>query len=145
MFYGEYTHGLDTKGRLILPARFREVAKENSIDRFFVTRGLDRCIFMFSEFEWRLIEQKFKNQSFTKEQARSFNRMFFAGATDVLPDKQGRFIVPQNLKEHAGIKDQAVIIGVSNRIEIWDQNAWKEFFNKSSQSFEQTAENLFEL
>jgi MraZ protein len=145
MFYGEYKHTLDTKGRIILPSRFRDVARENNIERFFVTRGLERCVFMFSESEWRVIEQKFKSLSFTKEQSRNFNRMFFAGAADVVPDKQGRFIVPQNLKEHANIKGATVIIGVSNRIEIWDQAMWQEFFNKSSQSFEQTAEHLFDL
>jgi MraZ protein len=145
MFYGEYKHALDTKGRIILPSRFRDVARENNIERFFVTRGLERCVFMFSEYEWRAIEQKFKSLSFTKEQSRNFNRMFFAGAADVVPDKQGRFIVPQNLKEHANIKGATVIIGVSNRIEIWDQDSWQEFFNKSNQSFEQTAEHLFDL
>ena len=145
MFYGEYTHNLDAKGRLILPSRFRDVARENNVERFFVTRGLEKCIFMFSEYEWRVIEQKFKSLSFTKEQSRNFNRMFFAGAADVVPDKQGRFILPQNLKDHAGIKGSTVVIGVSNRIEIWDQVAWQEFFTKSSQTFEQTAENLFDL
>ena len=145
MFYGEYAHSLDGKGRLILPARFRDVARENSIDKFYVTRGLERCVFMFAESEWRTIEQRFKNLSFTKEQARNFNRMFFAGAAEVLPDKQGRFIVPQNLKDHAGIKTQTIIIGVSNRIEIWEQATWQGFFQKSSQSFEQMAENLFDL
>jgi MraZ protein len=145
MFYGEYTHTLDTKGRIILPSRFRDVARENNIDRFFVTRGLEKCVFMFAESEWRTIEQKFKGLSFTKEQSRNFNRMFFAGAADVVPDKQGRFIIPQNLKEHASIKSATVIIGVSNRIEIWDEAAWKEFFTKSNQSFEQTAEHLFDL
>jgi MraZ protein len=145
MFYGEYKHTLDTKGRIILPSRFRDVARENNIERFFVTRGLEKCVFMFAEYEWRAIEQKFKNLSFTKEQSRTFNRMFFAGAAEVIPDKQGRFIVPQNLKEHANIKGSMVIIGVSNRIEIWDQVAWQEFFSKSSQSFEETAEHLFDL
>ncbi|MBF0485754.1 MAG: division/cell wall cluster transcriptional repressor MraZ [Candidatus Omnitrophica bacterium] len=145
MFYGEYKHGLDTKGRLILPARFRDAAKENGVDKFFVTRGLDKCIFMFSEFEWRNVEQKFKTLSFTKEQARTFNRMFFSGAVDVVPDKQGRFVVPQYLKDYAAIKNQTVIIGVSNRIEIWDEKIWADFYAKSSQSFEQTAESLLDL
>ena len=110
MFYGEYTHGIDNKGRLILPARLREVAKENGVEKFFVTRGLDKCIFMFAEGEWRLQEARFKNLSFTKGEARSFNRMFFSGAVEVLPDKQGRFIIPQYLKDFAGIKKDAVVI-----------------------------------
>jgi MraZ protein len=145
MFYGEYAHNLDAKGRLILPARFRDVAKENSIEKFYVTRGLERCIFMFSEFEWRLIEQKLKTLSFTKESSRMFNRLFFSGAVEVFPDKQGRFIIPQYLKDFASIKDHTILIGVSNRIEVWDKATWQEFFGKSSQSFEQTAEHLFDL
>jgi MraZ protein len=145
MFYGEYTHGIDQKGRLIMPSRFRDVAKENNIDKFFVTRGLDQCLFMFSEYEWKIQEQKFKNLSFTKPEARTFNRMFFSGAVDVVPDKQGRFIIPQYLKEFAGITKETVLIGVSNRIEIWDTKIWKEFFNKSSSVFEQTAEKMMDL
>ena len=142
MFYGEYSHSIDRKGRLILPARFREVSKENSIEKFFVTRGLDKCLFMFSEEEWRLQEQKFKNLSFTKQEARSFNRMFFSGAVETSPDRQGRFIIPQYLKDFAGIKRDTIIIGVSNRIEIWESNFWKDFYKNSSGAFEQTAENM---
>jgi MraZ protein len=142
MFYGEYKHSIDRKGRLILPAKFREVCKESGIERFFLTRGLDKCIFMFSDDEWRIQEQKFKNIPFTKQEARSFNRMFFAGAVDTIPDKQGRFIVPQYLKDYADIKRDTVIIGVSNRIEIWDRKSWTDFYANSSDSFEQIAENM---
>ena len=97
MFYGEFKHGIDRKGRLILPSKFRETCKEYGVERFFLTRGLDRCIFMFSEDEWRTQEQKFKNMPFTKQQSRGFNRLFFSGAVDVRPDKQGRFIIPNYL------------------------------------------------
>lgn len=143
MFYGEYIHGIDRKGRLILPARFREVAKENEIEKFFVTRGLDKCIFMFSEFEWMTQEQKFKNMPFTKSESRTFNRLFFSGVAEVLPDKQGRFILPSYLKEYAEIDKETVIIGVSNRIEIWNSSKWKQSFTNSSNSFESIAENIF--
>ncbi len=142
MFYGEYTHSIDRKGRLILPARFREVAKEYGIEKFFVTRGLDKCIFMFSEDEWKSQEQKFRNMSFTKQESRSFNRIFFSGALEAIPDKQGRFIIPNYLKEFAGIKRDAILIGVSNRIEIWDNGVWEEFRKNSSDHFEKTAENI---
>ena len=145
MFYGEYKHGIDKKGRLILPAKFREVCKEYRIDRFFLTRGLDKCIFMFTEDEWRVQEQKFKAMSFTKKETRSFNRMFFSGAIDAVPDKQGRFIIPQYLKDYADIKKDAILIGVSNRIEIWDKKNWQEFYDNSSGSFEQIAENILNL
>ena len=145
MFYGEYTHSIDRKGRLILPARFRDISKENGIEKFLVTRGLDKCLFMFSEEEWKTQEQKFKNMSFTKQESRSFNRMFFSGAVEAAPDKQGRFIIPQYLKDFAGIKRDTVIIGVSNRIEIWDTHTWIEFYKNSSGAFEQTAEKILNV
>ena len=145
MFYGEYNHGIDNKGRLILPSRFREVSKEHGIEKFFVTRGLDRCIFMFSDQQWQAEEQKFKNLSFTKQETRHFNRMFFSGAVEVTPDKQGRFIIPQYLKDFAGIKKDAVVIGISNRIEIWQTQAWQEFYARTSVDFEKTAENIMNL
>jgi MraZ protein len=145
MFYGEYTHSIDNKGRLILPSRFREVAKDHNVEKFFVTRGLDKCIFMFTEFEWQLQEQKFRNLSFTKQQARAFNRMFFSGASEVAPDKQGRFIIPQYLKDFAAIDKDTVLIGVSNRIEIWDKAGWNTFYEQSSGSFEETAESMLDL
>jgi len=100
---------------------------------------------MFAESEWRLQEARFKNLSFTKGEARSFNRMFFSGAVEVLPDRQGRFIIPQYLKDFAGIKKDAVVIGISNRIEIWETASWKEFFSKSSGEFEKTAEHMLDV
>jgi MraZ protein len=142
MFYGEYNHGIDRKGRLILPARFREICKESGIERFFITRGLDKCIFMFTEEEWRNQEQKFKNMPFTKQESRSFNRLFFSGAVAVVPDKQGRFIIPPYLKDYAMIKKDAVVIGVSNRIEVWDTKSWQDFYANRNETFEQIAENL---
>jgi MraZ protein len=145
MFYGEYKHNIDNKGRLVLPSKFREVCKENSIERFFITRGLDKCIFMFSESEWRLQEQKFKTMSFTKQETRNFNRMFFSGAADIIPDKQGRFIMPPYLREYAGILRATVIIGVSNRIEIWDKKNWEQYYSNSSDSFEDIAENMMNI
>ncbi len=145
MFYGEYDHSIDRKGRLILPSRFREIARENNIDRFFLTRGLDKCIFMFSEHEWAAQEQKFKTMSFTKKESRSFNRMFFAGAVDIVPDKQGRFIIPSYLKEFSGIAKDVMVVGVSSRIELWDKKTWEEFYRTTRDSFEQIAENILEI
>ena len=144
MFYGEYIHSIDRKGRLILPSRFREVAKSNFIEKFFVTRGLDKCLFMFSEEEWRVQEQKFRTASFTKPQVRAFNRLFFSGAVDVAPDKQGRILVPQYLKDFAEIKKDVVIVGVSNRIEIWSKDIWSEFYNNSRPTFEEIADKLMD-
>jgi len=145
MFYGEYEHSIDRKGRLILPAKFREAAKAQFIEKFFVTRGLDKCLFMFSEEEWRSQENKFKSMPFTKQQARTFNRLLFSGAQEVSADKQGRILLPQYLKDFAGIKRDVVVVGVSNRIEIWSRDTWLEFAKNSRQSFEEIAEKLLDV
>jgi len=145
MFYGEFEHSIDRKGRLILPAKFREVAKNQFVEKFFVTRGLDKCLFMFSEEEWRSQENKFKTMSFTKQQSRTFNRLLFSGAVDVSPDKQGRILLPQYLKDFADIKKDVIIVGVSNRIEIWAKNLWFDFYSNSRQSFEEIAEKLMDV
>lgn len=142
MFYGEFQHSIDRKGRLILPSKFREVAKGNFIEKFFVTRGLDKCLFMFAEEEWRSQETKFKSMPFTKQESRVFNRIYFSGAVDVVPDRQGRILLPNFLKDYAQIKKDVVIVGVSNRIEIWAQEMWKEFYGSWKQSFEEIAEKL---
>lgn len=145
MFYGEYQHSIDRKGRLILPAKFREVAKAHFVEKFFVTRGLDKCLFMFSEEEWRTQESKFKAISFTKQQARTFNRLYFSGAVEIIADRQGRILLPPYLKDFAEIKKDVVIVGVSNRIEIWAKDKWQEFYGSSRQSFEEIAEKLMEI
>ena len=144
MFYGEYQHTIDRKGRIILPSKFREVAKSNFIEKFFVTRGLDKCLFMFAEDEWRSQEQKFKSMSFTKQESRKFNRLYFSGAVEMTADKQGRILLPQYLKDFAGIKRDIVIIGVASRIEIWDKILWQEFYRTAADSFEQIAEKIIE-
>ncbi|MFH0877284.1 MAG: division/cell wall cluster transcriptional repressor MraZ [Candidatus Omnitrophota bacterium] len=144
MFYGEYEHSIDNKGRLILPSKIRETAKANFVEKFYITRGLDKCLFMFSEEEWRAVEQKFRNMPFTKQDSRKFNRLYFSGAVEIVPDKQGRILVPAYLKDFAAIKRDVVIIGVSNRIEIWAKDQWKEFYKSNLESFEETAEKLME-
>lgn len=145
MFYGEFEHSIDRKGRLILPAKFRETAKNQFVEKFFVTRGLDKCLFMFSEEEWRSQENKFKTMSFTKQQSRTFNRLLFSGAVEVGPDKQGRILLPQYLKDFADIKRDVIIVGVSNRIEIWARDNWRDFYSNSRQSFEEIAEKLMDV
>jgi len=145
MFYGEFEHALDRKGRIIIPSKFRDALKEHYVERFFITRGLDKCLFMFAEDEWRLQEQKFKAMSFTKSEFRRFNRIYFSGASDLTPDKQGRILIPTYLKEYAGIKKDVFIIGVSNRIEIWGRENWKEYYQISKDTFEDVAEKLIDL
>ena len=143
MFYGEYEHALDKKGRIIIPSKFREIAKSHYVERFFITRGLDKCLFMFAEEEWKNQELKFKNLSFTKKESRSFNRLFFSGTAEIELDGQGRILVPKYLKDYAGVKKDVVIIGVSNRIEIWSREIWGDFYKSQQGSFEDIAEKLF--
>jgi len=144
MFYGEYYHQIDRKGRLILPSKVRETAKNNFVDKFFITRGLDTCLFMFSEDEWKSQEQKFKSVPFTKSDARKFNRLYFSGAAELTYDKQGRILIPQYLKEFAKIKRDVVIIGVSNRLEVWSKDIWTEFYGTSRDAFEEISEKLID-
>ncbi len=145
MFYGEYLHSIDRKGRLILPSRFREVSKTQFIEKFYVTRGLDKCLFMFAEEEWKSQEAKFKAISFTKQESRTFNRLYFSGAVEMVPDRQGRILLPQYLKDFAEIKRDVAIVGVSSRIEIWSREKWEEFFRTSRQSFEEISEKLMDI
>jgi len=142
MFYGEYAHTIDRKGRVILPAKFRQAVKARGLNKFYVTRGLDKCLFVFTEEEWKAQEDKFKALSFTSEVSRKFNRLFFSGAQETMLDSQGRMLVPQYLKDFAELKKEIVIIGVSNRIEIWSKELWKEFYESSRPSFEENAEKI---
>ncbi len=144
MWYGEYIHSLDSKDRFILPARFREKIKNLENKKFYLTRGLDGCLFLFSFDVWKKMEEKLKNIPFTKTQARFFNRMYFSGAVEIEFDSQGRAILPDYLKEFAGITREIVIIGVSDRIEIWDRKRWESFFKDNKNRFEEIAEGLIE-
>lgn len=144
MFYGEFKHTIDRKGRLIIPSKFRDTAKELYAEKLYITRGLDSCLFIFTEDEWRAQEGKFKSMPFTKAQYRKFNRLFFSGAAEVSPDKQGRILIPNYLKAFANIKRDVVLVGVSNRIEVWSQDKWDEYYTSSKDSFEEIAENLIE-
>ena len=142
MFYGEFEHALDNKGRVIIPARFREIFKEHYADKFYITRGLDRCLFVFTEESWKIQEKKFREMPFTKTESRKFNRLYFSGACDVVCDKQGRVLIPDYLKQYAEINEDVVIIGVSDRIEIWAKEKWQEFYKSNQDNFEDLAEKL---
>ncbi|MBI3316554.1 MAG: division/cell wall cluster transcriptional repressor MraZ [Candidatus Omnitrophica bacterium] len=142
MFYGEYAHTLDSKGRVIIPAKFREIFKEQYVEKFYLTRGLDQCLFVFTEETWKSQEKKFRELPFTKGEARRFNRLYFSGACDVVCDKQGRILIPEYLKNYGGIKEEVMIIGVSDRIEIWAREKWNEFYDSNKGNFEDLAEKL---
>jgi len=142
VFYGEYEHTIDKKGRIIVPSKFRDFLKEYDIKKIFVTRGLDKCLFLFTEDEWKAQESKFRSVPFTKSESRKFNRLYFSGATQVECDGQGRILLPKYLKDFAEIKRDIMIIGVSNRMEIWSKELWQEYYKTSKGSYEEIAERL---
>lgn len=141
MFMGEYQHNLDSKGRLIIPAKFREELGLGAV----ITRGLDNCLFLFPAEEWEILENKLKNLPLTKRDARQFVRFLFSGATECEMDKQGRINLPANLREFALIDKDAVVIGVSSRIEIWSKEKWEAYVSSAEESFEDIAENIVDL
>lgn len=141
MFMGEYNNKLDTKGRMIIPSKFRETLT----DQFVITRGLDKCLFGYTLEEWDRIEEKMKNLPLTKRDARKFMRMFFSGATTVEVDKQGRVNIPKNLCTYASLDKDCTVIGVSNRIEIWNTEEWESFYQDSEENFEDIAEDLIDF
>ncbi len=141
MFMGEFQQKLDTKGRMIIPSKFRDSLNE----QFVITRGLDKCLFGYTMDEWARIEEKMKSLPLTKKDARKFMRLFFSGATVVDLDKQGRINIPSNLREYANLLKDCVVIGVSSRIEIWSENEWQEFYSESEDNFEDIAEDLIDF
>ena len=120
MFKSQYNHTVDTKGRLIIPSKFREILGE----QFVVTKGMDGCLFAFSNDDWKVFEEKLKALPITNKNARKFARFFLAGAADVEVDKQGRILLPQHLREFGEIDKDVVLVGVGSRIEIWDRDKW---------------------
>ena len=142
MFYGEYEHTIDKKGRIIIPSKFRDFLKEYDIKKIFVTRGLDKCLFLFTDDEWKTQETKFRSISFTKSESRKFNRLYFSGAAQVECDTQGRILLPKYLKDFAEIKKDIIFIGVSNRMEVWSKEVWQEYYKTSKGSYEEIAEKL---
>ncbi|SHE38958.1 MraZ protein [Caldanaerobius fijiensis DSM 17918] len=141
MFFGEYQHTMDPKGRVILPSKFREELG----DSFIITKGLDECLFVYSKSEWERIEQKLRELPLNRKDARAFMRFFFAGASQCEVDKQGRVLIPQNLREYASLKKDLMIIGVSTRVEIWSLEKWQKYINDTGALFEEIAENLDDL
>jgi len=141
MLMGQYEHTIDAKGRVIIPAKFREELGE----KFVLTKGLDNCLFVYSLEEWKNIEAKLKTLPLTKKDARAFTRFFLAGAVECEIDKQGRILIPGNLREHAKIEKDVIFIGVSTRVEIWSKEVWKEYSNNTDVSFEEIAEHLDDL
>lgn len=141
MFIGEFNHTVDVKGRINIPAKFREQLNET----FFITKGLDECLFVFPEDEWRMFEDKLKGLPLTNKNARAFVRLFFAGATECSFDKQGRIIVPGNLREYAHLEKDVKVIGVGTRVEVWSNQTWENYSNPENISYDEIAEQMAEL
>lgn len=140
MFIGEYQHSIDSKNRMMVPAKFRQDLGGG----FIITKGLDGCLYIYTKEEWARIEDKLKTLPLTSKEARAFTRFFFSGASEVDIDKQGRTLIPQNLIEYAKIKKDIVSIGVSTRIEIWSKENWEKYNNENI-NFDAIVEKMEEL
>lgn len=139
MFIGEYNHVIDAKGRLIIPAKFRETLGDN----FVVTKGLDGCLFVYDNTEWSAFEDRLKMLPLINKEARKFVRFFLAGAASVEVDKQGRILIPSVLREFAALDKEVVLAGVGGRIEIWSKARWKE--TSEYDDMEEIAEHMSEF
>lgn len=141
MFMGEYSHTVDTKGRLIIPAKMREALGFTAV----VTKGLDGCLFVYTEKDWEQFEEKLRTLPLTNKNARQFTRFFLAGAASCEFDKQGRILLPQVLRDFAGLTKDVVLAGVGSRIEIWSKERWEENLSSYDESMEDVAENMADL
>lgn len=141
MFIGEYSHVVDPKKRLALPSKFRKELGRKVV----VTRGLDRCLFVYPLKAWNEIAEKLGTLPVGESGTRSFIRVMLAGATDMDVDGQGRILLPEYLKEYAGLKKNVTVAGLFNRMEIWDEVKWKEYKNKAEKNTDEIAEQLGKL
>ena len=139
MLMGEFHHNLDDKNRLIIPSKFRYELGS----KFIVTRGIEKCLFVYSVDEWNKIIEKLNTLPFTNKDARTFMRMFLSGATECELDNNGRVQITGPLMNYASLNKECVVIGVGDRLEIWDQDMFNNFFNENIENFSDVAENLF--
>ena len=138
MLLGTHTPKLDDKGRVILPSRFRDEFAAGLV----VTRGQDRCLYVFSAGEFQEVHEKIKQAPMTSGNGRDYLRVFLSGASDEIPDKQGRVTIPSSLRDYAGLDRELVMIGVGNRAEIWDSATWNEYLETNEQSFSDISEEV---
>ena len=139
MLMGEYHHNMDEKNRLIIPSKFRIELGE----RVVITRGLENCLFVYSYSEWENIVNKLKSLPFTKKDSRDFTRFFLSGATECVLDKSNRVCITSPLVRYADLSHECVIIGVNDRVEIWDKTNWEKTLESNEENFASIAENLF--
>lgn len=144
IFIGEYRHTIDEKNRLIIPSSFRQVLKKEE-GNCIITKGFDRSLFLYTFSEWQSLGSKLRNLSTSRSDVRAFLRIFFSGAHPVKPDNQGRITIPQALKDFACIKDKVVIIGAFNKIEIWSQDLWENYYKEKKDIYEQIVEKIMDL
>ena len=147
MFTGKYLHTIDDNNRLAIPSSIRKCVDEKKEGKgFFITPGLDKCLALYSPLHFEETSKKLTEPMFTNRKARNFQRLFFSMSSSVVTcDKQGRIIIPQLHKIYAGLKKEVIIIGVMDKIEIWDLQQWNEFEKDNVQNFERDAEDLFRL
>jgi MraZ protein len=141
MFIGEYAHNLDDKGRLAIPVKFRRDLSKGAV----VTRGLDNCLFLYTKTEWEKLAEKLATLPFSQSNSRAFSRLMLAGAMEVEIDKQGRVVLPEYLREFAGLKKNVVLAGLYNRAEIWDEAKWKAYKTTTETNSNEIAEKMAEL
>ena len=141
MLMGEYMHSVDAKGRVSLPVDFRDEIG----DSFIVTKGLDNCLFLYAQSEWEQLSAKLRQLPLAKAEARAFVRFFFSVARQLELDKQGRFLIPSNLRQYASLEKDAVLIGVSNRIEVWSKAKWMKYNDDINPAVASIAETLVDL
>ena len=141
MFIGEYQHSIDPKKRLAVPSKFRSELENKVV----VTRGLDKCLFIYPMKVWQELAEKLGSIPVGESATRSFVRLMLAGATDVETDRQGRILIPDYLKEYADLDRNVVIVGIYNRLEIWDESRWLEYKKKAEENSDEIAEQLGKL
>lgn len=138
MFLGEYKHSMDKKGRIAIPAKFRDKLGRGAI----ITRGIDKCLFVFPKNEWNKLAKKLMELPISQARSRAFVRLMLSGAADVKFDVQGRILLPEHLKKYAGLSKNIIIAGLYNRIEMWNKSEWDEYKNKTESESEEIAEQM---
>ena len=138
MFIGEYSHSIDNKGRMAVPVKFRKILKKGAI----VTRGLDNCLFVYTQEEWKKMVEKISQLPLDQQKSRAFARLMLAGAMDVQLDFQGRILIPEYLRKFATIKKETIVAGLYSRLEIWDKNSWEKYQAATEKDSVKIAEEL---
>ncbi len=141
MFLGEFKHNLDLKGRLAVPSKFRAELNSGAV----ITRGLDKCLFIFSQKEWETLASKLITLPISQSDSRAFVRLMLSGASNAEFDSQGRILIPEALRIYAGLSKKTVITGLYNRIEVWNQSDWEKYKSKTESASEEIAEKMGQL